>query len=183
MEVDEMSEPAMPLEAQIMSVLSPGANSESDQAITELGYVRTVTVDDKGVTINLQVPPVSTSQSHAYLSTREVHSARREVDGIGAIDVLLDDHDDSDAINAGPVFLRKAHRAALERCVSALVQRDSLAPSAIQRLILRDLPDGRDKTRLLQCRFALGLSMCLNSKVFVDDEGRPLAVDELPLHA
>ncbi|MEB3072038.1 iron-sulfur cluster assembly protein [[Mycobacterium] vasticus] len=183
MEVDDMNEPTMPLEAQIMAVLSTVANPESDQTITELGYVRTVTIDDKGVTINLQVPPVSTSQSHAYLSAFEIQNALREVGGIGAIEVLLDDHADSDTTNAGPAFLRKAHQAALERCVSALAARDSLTPSAIQRLILRDLPDGRDKTRLLHCRYALGLSMCLNSKVFVDDEGRPLPVDELPLRA
>lgn len=178
-----MSEPTMPLEAQIMAVLSTVANPESGQTIAELGYVRTVTIDDKGVTIDLRVPPVSNSQGQAYLSALEIQNSLREVVvGAGTIEVLLDDHADSDTLNASPAFLRKAHRAALERCVSTLVQRDSLAPSAIQRLILRDLPEGRDKTRLLHCRYALGLSMCLNSRVFVDGEGRPLPVDELPLH-
>lgn len=178
-----MSEPTMPLEARIMAALSTVANPESEQTVTDLGYVRTVTIDEKGVTINLQVPPVSSSQSHAYLNAFEIRNALREVDGIGAVEVLLDDHADSDTINAGPAFLRKTYRAALEKCVSALVRRDTLAPSAIQRLILRDLPDGREKTRLMRCRYALGLSMCLNSRVFVDDEGRPLPVDELPMHA
>lgn len=56
MEVDDMSEPTMPLEAQIMAVLSTVTNPESEQTITELGYVRTVTIDDDGVTINLKVP-------------------------------------------------------------------------------------------------------------------------------
>lgn len=182
MEVDDMSEPTMPLEAQIMAVLSTVANPESEQTITELGYVRRVTIDDEGVTINLKVPPVASSENHAYLIAFEIQNALQRADRIGAIEVLLDDHADSDTINAGRGFLRKAHRAALERCVSALVERDSLAPSAVQRLILRDLPDGRDKTRLLHCRYALGLSMCLNSKAFVDADGRPLPVDELPIH-
>lgn len=85
--------------------------------------------------------------------------------------------------NSGSVALRKAHRAALERCVSALTLRDSLDLNAIQRLILRDVPDGPDKTRLLQCRYALGLSMCLNSKICVDNDGRPLPAEESPMLA
>ncbi|WP_424385508.1 iron-sulfur cluster assembly protein [Mycolicibacter algericus] len=174
-----MSGPIMSLQAQIMAVLSTVANPESDRTITELGYVRTVTVDDKGVTINLQVPPVSISQSHVYLSALEIQHALRNLEGAGEIEVIVDDHADSDTIDAGPAFLRKAYRAALERCVSMLVRRDSLDPDAIQRLILRDLPDGRDKTRLLHCRYALGLSMCLNSMAVVDVDGRPLRVNEL----
>ncbi|NDJ91673.1 iron-sulfur cluster assembly protein [Mycolicibacter kumamotonensis] len=178
-----MSESTMSLEAQILAVLSTVPTPESDQTIAELGYVRTVTVDDNGVTINLKVPPVSSSESRAYLSAFEIQNALRGVQGIGAVEVVVDDHPDGDTLNADPALLRQVYRAALERCISARVQRDSLAPSAVRRLILRDLPEGRDKTRLLHCRYALGLSMCLNSRLFVDHDGKPLSADEFRMPA
>ena len=82
--------------------------------------------------------------------------------------MLLDDHHDSDKINEGlaaeagyvgtfgaeaeesldelrRTFLRKAHTAAMERCVSALLRREVVDPNAIHQLTLRDLPDGRDE--------------------------------------
>lgn len=74
-----MSESTMSLEAQILAVLSTVPTPESDQTIAELGYVRTVTVDDNGVTINLKVPPVSSSESRAYLSAFEIQNALRGV--------------------------------------------------------------------------------------------------------
>jgi hypothetical protein len=117
--------------------------------------------------------------------------------------VLLDDHHDSDKINAGlaadagyvgtfgseaqdsldelrATFRRKAHTAAMERCVSVLMRQDALHPNEIHRLTLRDLPDGREKDALLRRRFALGLSICPNGRVVVDDEGRPLPPDAVP---
>lgn len=173
----------MSLTAQIMAVLSTVTNPEpeSDPRVTDLGYVRAVTIDDNGVTIHLQAPRVLSSQNSAYLSAFEIQSALWAVDGIGAVEVLLDDEPDIDTISADSAFLHKLHRAALERCVSALVRRDSLGRSAIQRLILRDLPDGSDKTRLLRCRYALGLSLCPNSRILVDDDGRPLPTGVLPV--
>jgi hypothetical protein len=134
----------------------------------------------------------------------DAQDALLAVDGIGEVRVLLDDHHDSDKINAGlaacagyvgtfgseaeesldelrRVFLRKAHTAAMERCVSALMKRNELSPNQIHLLTLRDLPEGREKSALLRRRFAIGLNMCPNGKVVVDDDGHPLSAEAIPL--
>jgi hypothetical protein len=130
--------------------------------------------------------------------------ALRALDGIGEVRVLLDDHHDSDKINAGlaadagyvgtfrseahhsldelrKTFLRKAHTAAMERAVTALLNQGVVRANEIGRLILRDLPDGPAKSALLRRRFALGLNVCPNGRVVVDDEGRPLPDEGVPM--
>jgi hypothetical protein len=69
----------------------------------------------------------------------------------------------------------------MERCVTALMRQNALHPNAIHRLTLRDLPDGREKTALLRRRFALGLSVCPNGRIVVDDAGRTLASEAVPM--
>ena len=65
--------------------------------------------------------------------------------------------------------------------MSALLRRKVVDANEIHRLTLRDLPDGREKSALLRRRFALGLSMCPNSKVVVGDDGRPLPAEAVPM--
>jgi hypothetical protein len=170
------------IESEILAALDTVTDPELDQPITDLGFVRSVALDDEGVTVHL-----------------------RTVDGIGEVRVLLDDHHDSDKINAGlaadagylgtfgseaeqsldelrRTFLRKAHTAAMERCVSSLMrQQNGLASNGIHRLTLRDLPEGREKSALLRRRFAVGLTRCPNGRVVVDDEGQPLPPDAVPM--
>jgi metal-sulfur cluster biosynthetic enzyme len=199
-----MTVTAVSVQAEIMAALDTVTDPELDQPITELGFVRSVAVDDIGVTVHLRLPTAFCSPNFAYLMASDAQDALRTVDGIGEVRVLLDDHHDSDKINAGlaadagyigtfgseaqdsldelrATFLRKAHTAAMERCVSALMRQDALHPNEIHRLTLRNLPDGRAKDALLRRRFALGLSMCPNGRVVVDDEGSPLAPDSVPM--
>ena len=199
-----MTVTAVSLESEILAALDTVADPELDEPITELGFVRSVSIADDGVTVHLRLPTAFCSPNFAYLMASDAQDALRTVDGIGEVRVLLDDHHDSDKINAGlaadagyvgtfgseaqdsldelrATFLRKAHTAAMERCVSALMRQDALHPNEIHRLTLRDLPDGREKDALLRRRFALGLSMCPNGRVVVDDEGRPLSPDAVPM--
>jgi metal-sulfur cluster biosynthetic enzyme len=194
---------AVSIQATIMAALHTVTDPELDQPITELGFVRSVAVDDIGVTVHLRLPTAFCSPNFAYLMASDAQDALRTVDGIGEVRVLLDDHHDRDKINAGLaanagyvgtfgseaddslaelrlIFLRKAHTAAMERCVSALMRQNRLGPDDLHRLTLRDLPDGRDKSALLRRRFALGLSVCPNGRVVVDDEGHPLPVEAVP---
>jgi len=195
---------AVSVRAEIMAALDTVIDPELDQPITELGFVRSVAVDDAGVTVHLRLPTAFCSPNFAYLMASDALDALRAVDGIGEVRVLLDDHHDSDKINAGLAanagyvgtfgaeaddsldelrltFLRKAHTAAMERCVSAFMREDGLAPGDLHRLMLRDLPDGREKSALLRRRFALGLSVCPNGRVVVDVEGHPLPVEAVPM--
>jgi metal-sulfur cluster biosynthetic enzyme len=192
------------IESEILAALETVTDPELDQPITELGFVRSVSIDDVGVTVHLRLPTAFCSPNFAYLMASDAHDALRTVDGIGVVRVMLDEHHDSDKINAGlaaeagyvgtfgaeaeqsldelrRTFLRKAHLAAVERCVTALMRRKALHPNEIHRLTLRDLPDGPEKAALLRRRFALGLSVCPNGRVVVDDEGRALPSNAVPM--
>src|SRR4029077_7784643 len=123
----------------------------------------------------------------AYLMASDTLDALRPVPDIGEVRVQLDDHHDSDKINASVAadsdnlgtfgseaqeslddlrrtFLRKAHTAAMERCVSAMIRQNHLDTNTIHLLTLRDLPEGSAKAALLRRRFALGFSMCPNGR-------------------
>jgi metal-sulfur cluster biosynthetic enzyme len=199
-----MTVTAVSLEADILTALNTVTDPELDQPITELGFVRSIAIGDDGVTVHLRLPTAFCSPNFAYLMAADTQDALQAVDGIGQVEVLLDDHHDSDKINAGlaagagyvgtfgseaedsldelrATFLRKAHTAAMERCVSALMQRKALGTTEIHRLTLRDLPDDREKAALLRRRFAIGLSVCPNARAVVDDEGRTLSPDAVPI--
>jgi metal-sulfur cluster biosynthetic enzyme len=199
-----MTVTAVSIESEIMAALDTVTDPELDQPITELGFVRSVAVDDVGVSVHLRLPTAFCSPNFAYLMASDALDALRKVDGIGEARVLLDDHHDSDKINAGlaaeagyvgtfgseaedslddlrKTFLRKAHTAAMERCVTTLMQQKALHPNEIHRLTLRDLPDNREKAALLRRRFAVGLGVCPNGRVVVDDDGRPLPPEAVPM--
>jgi metal-sulfur cluster biosynthetic enzyme len=192
------------VQAEIMAALDTVIDPELDQPITELGFVRSVAIDDAGVTVHLRLPTAFCSPNFAYLMASDALDALRTIDGVGGVRVLLDDHHDSDKINAGlaadagyvgtfgseaedslddlrATFLRKAHTAAMERCVTTLMRQKALHPNEIHRITLRDLSDGPEKAALLRRRFALGLSVCPNGRVVVDDEGHPLPPHAIPM--
>ena len=199
-----MTVAAVSIESEILAALDTVTDPELDQPITELGFVRSVSVDGSGVTVHLRLPTAFCSPNFAYLMASDAQDALRTVPDIGEVRVLLDDHHDSDKINAGlaadagyvgtfgaeaqeslddlrSTFLCKAHTAAMERCVSALIRRSLVDVSGIHLLTLRDLPEGREKAALLRRRFALGVSVCPNGRVVVDEVGRPLVAEDVPM--
>jgi hypothetical protein len=134
----------------------------------------------------------------------DTQDALRFVERLGRITVLLDDHHDSEKINAGIAanagylgtfgseaeesldalrltFQRKAHTAAMERCVAALLKSTSLAVDEIHELRLADLPGGPRKQALLRRRADIGLSIAPHAAVVVDDAGIPIPAQEVPL--
>ena len=125
--------------------------------------------------------------------------------GVSLVVVELDDHHDSDLINAGlaaeagykgtfrheaeqdldelrRIFRRKAHTAALERCLTDVLRSDpSRSEPSLAAVRLRDLPDGRHTEALLRRRAVLGLSTTPDALVLVDADGHPYAPGEIPL--
>ena len=199
-----MAVAATGLDEEVLAALGTVTDPELDEPITDLGFVRSVTIDDAGVTVHLRLPTAFCSPNFAYLMASDTLDALRAVDGVGEVRVFLDDHHDSDKINAGlaadagyvgtfgseaqdslddlrRTFLRKAHTAAMERCVSSLMRQKGLDPSEIHRLTLRDVPEGRAKAALLRRRVAVGLSPCPNSRVMVDEDGGALPADQVPM--
>jgi metal-sulfur cluster biosynthetic enzyme len=195
---------AVSLEHEVMAALGTVVDPELDEPITDLGFVRSVAIDDDGVTVHLRLPTSFCSPNFAYLMASDAVDALRLVDGVGEVAVLLDDHHDSDKINAGLAadagyrgtfgveaeesleelrltFRRKAHTAAMERCVEAQLKTTGLAVSDIYRLRLRNLPSGRTKEALLRRRTALGLAIGPEEPVFVDEHGTPVPPDQVPM--
>lgn len=195
---------ATSLESEVIAALSAVNDPELDEPITELGFVRSVHIDDSGVTVHLRLPTAFCSPNFAYLMASDALDALREVGEAGEIRVLLDDHHDSDKINAGLaadagyvgtfgveaeesldelrlIFQRKAHTAAMERSIASVLRRTPMDVDKIRRLTLRDIPEGKPKAALLRRRFVIGLSNCPNSLVLVDEHGKSVPAENVPL--
>jgi hypothetical protein len=69
---------------------------------------------------------------------------------------------------------RQAYSEAMERAVAELLRQRPMQADELRRLVLRDLPPGECRTALMRHRFTLGLSLCPNSRVLVDDVGTPV---------
>ncbi len=167
----------------VLRALSDVTDPELDEPITDLGFVRSVVLDDEGVTVHLRLPTAFCSPNFAYLMASDAQDVLEAVEGIGQVRVLLDDHHDSHKINTGlaanagyrgtfgveavdsledlrHTFLRKAHLAALERCVEALLRTTELTLDDLPSLTLSDIPPGRYRSALIRRRLALGLTLC-----------------------
>ena len=199
-----MTSALLTTEVEILDALGTVTDPELDEPITDLGFVRSVVIDDDGVTVHLRLPTAFCSPNFAYLMASDALDALRGVDEVGDVRVLLDDHHDSEKINSGlaadagylgtfgveaeeslaelrDVFWRKAHAAAMERAIGSALRQTPMDVERIGRLTLRDLPEGKPKSALLRRRFAIGLSNCPNSRVLVDDDGQPIPSDRVPL--
>jgi metal-sulfur cluster biosynthetic enzyme len=195
---------ADPLEAEIISALDTVLDPELDQPVTELGFVRSVTLDDAGVEVHLRLPTAFCAPNFAYLMVSDAHDALSALVGVGRVRVLLDDHHDSELINAGVAagldyrgtfgheaedsldelrltFQRKAHRAAMERCCRLMLARRTWTVEELGLLELLDLPEGREKAALMRRREAIGLPNHPHAPVFVDHRGDRVHDDEIPM--
>lgn len=189
---------------EVIEALATVMDPELDEPITGLGFVRSVALHPSGVTVHLRLPSSFCSPNFAYLMVSDAQDALRRVRGIGAVTVVLDDHHDSDKINAGIAagagylgtfgaeaeegldelrltFQRKAHTAAMERCVMAALTAGSVRVEDLGRLTLGELPAGRTKEALLRRRTDLGLGVAPGERVVVDEAGAPVPDEQLPL--
>lgn len=66
-----------------------------------MGFVRSVAIDDNGVTVHLRLPTAFCSPNFAYLMASDAQDALRLVDDVGEVRIMLDDHHDSNKINNG----------------------------------------------------------------------------------
>lgn len=189
---------------EVLEALGTVRDPELDEPITDLGFVRSVTLDDEGVEVHLRLPTSFCSPNFAYLMASDARDALGLVRGTGHVRVFLDDHHDSAKINAGlaaqagyrgtfgvealdsldelrVTFQRKAHIAAMERCVERLLKTSEWTVEELPGLMLLDLPGGREKEALLRRRADLGLRIGPYEHVLVDDTGTPIPEAELPL--
>ncbi|WP_432514320.1 iron-sulfur cluster assembly protein [Kineococcus sp. SYSU DK001] len=190
---------------ECLDALSVVLDPELDEPITDLGFVRSLDVDGSAVTVHLRLPTSFCSPNFAYLMASDTKDALTALPWTGRVVVELDDHHDSDLINAGLAadagyrgtfrheaeqdldelrltFRRKAHTAAMERALTTLLRADpQLQESQIGEVTLADLRDERTTAALLRRRVALGIPTDPGATVLVDDHGNPYPHDEVPL--
>lgn len=189
---------------EVLEALGTVMDPELDEPITGLGFVRSVALHPAGVTVHLRLPTSFCAPNFAYLMVSDAQDALRRVRGVGQVTVLLDDHHDSDKINAGIAadagylgtfgaeaqesldalrltFQRKAHTAAMERCVMAALTSGSARLEDLPHLTLGDLPAGPTKEALLRRRADIGLGVAPAERVVVDEHGDAVPDEELPL--
>lgn len=195
---------ASALEQQAFAALGQVLDPELDEPITDLGFVRSLEADSGSITVHLRLPTSFCSPNFAYLMASDAKDALRALPQAREVVVLLDDHHDSELINHGlqadagyvgtfgseadtgldelrAVFRRKAHAAAMERVLTALLRNDpGLSEHDLHDVTLGDLPDDSNARALLRRREALGLTTAASAPVLVDDDGRPYPREEVP---
>lgn len=180
------------------AVLDP----ELDEPITDLGFVKSLTVDDTRVTVHLRLPTSFCAPNFAYLMASDAKDVLTALPWTTEVVVELDDHHDSDLINAGlaadagyrgtfgheadqdleelrVTFRRKAHQAAMERALAVLLRADEHVD--LHGVTLADLPDVASSQALLRRRAALGLPDHPAAPVLVDHDGTPFSREKIPL--
>lgn len=191
--------------AAAYEALSGVFDPELDEPITDLGFVRSLDVAGDSVTVHLRLPTSFCSPNFAYLMASDAKDALTALPWSRHVVVELDDHHDSDLINAGlaadagyrgtfrheaeqdldelrETFRRKAHTAAMERCLTALLRADpDREVEALGEVTLGDLPDDERTAALRRRRAALGLPDVPTAPVLVSHDGTTYAVADVPL--
>lgn len=192
------------LEDQVVGALDTVIDPELDEPITDLGFVRTIEIDDRGVRVHLRLPTSFCSPNFSWLMASDALDALDKVPDIGRVDVFLDDHHDSEKINQGLAnragyrgtfgvealesldslrltFQRKAHTAAMERVCTALLAAGTWKIDDLADLTLADLPDDSYTEALLNRRRDLGLDNSWDQPVLVDEHGVPISPGDAPM--
>ena len=196
-------------EDAVREALGTVVDPELDEPITDLGFVRSITLQENDlgvcVEVHLRLPTSFCAPNFAYLMASDAKDAVEGMRGVASVVVELDDHHDSGLINAGlaadagyrgtfrheaeqdldelrETFKRKAHTAAMERCLTALLNSGpTWSESNLGEVRLRDLPDSPHTDALMSRRAALGLSTTPESPVLVDAAGRLFPAGDVPM--
>jgi metal-sulfur cluster biosynthetic enzyme len=190
----------------VLAALSTVRDPELDEPITTLGFVASCTVSEEGQTqVRLRLPTYFCAPNFAFLMVADAYDAVAGVPGVAGVEVVLDDHFASDAINAGvaaragfaasfdgeatdelddlrATFLRKAVLAGTDQVCRPLVAAGR-APADLAALTLGDVPGSPELTRLRDRRADLGLPAGDAARLLIDPQtGIPVAPEAVPLH-
>ena len=194
---------------QVLAALDRVDDPELHEAVTALGFVASVDVDERPdgvvVEVHLRLPTYFCSANFAWLMVADAHDAVDALSGVRAVTVVLDDHFAAEPINAGvaaragfvaafegeavaeldelrTTFTRKAVLAATD-AVCRELRRAGRTPEELTTLTLGDVPSGHAGDGLRARRAELGLPADDAARLLVDVEtGRPLTEEEVPMH-
>jgi len=176
---------------RLLAALETVRDPELDEPITSLGFVASCTVSAGGdAEVRLRLPTYFCAPNFAYLMVADAYDAVSGQPGVRRVEVVLEDHFASDAINGGVAaqagfarsfdgeavgeldqlradFLRKAVMAGTDQVCRPLLAAGT-DPAALLAMTLGEAPPSRALSRLRERRAELGLSA---------DDGAPLLVD------
>lgn len=193
------------LYAAVWAALGTVLDPEIDEPITDLKFVESCTVSDKGVVqVRLRLPTFYCAPNFSFLMVADAYDAVTRVDGVTAAEVALLDHHASDEINAGVAaeagfvqafageatdeldelrahFLRKATLAGQDRVARPLVDA-GVMPDALAGLTLGEVPASPDLDRMRERRVAVGLPAGDDAPLLLHPDGSRVATEQVPLH-
>lgn len=194
------------LREAVLRALDVVIDPELDEPITDLGFVHTVDVSPNGdLEVHLRLPTSFCAPNFAYLMASDAKDVLVQLDWTRRVVVELDDHHDSGIINAGlaadagyrgtfaheaeenldelrSTFQRKAHTAAMERCLTALLRAEpGRALESLGGVTIADLPQDATTEALLRRRAAIGLTTAPEDVVMVDHRGTGYAAADVPM--
>lgn len=190
--------------AAVRQALRAVRDPELDEAITDLDFVASITVEGSTAHVRLRLPTYFCAPNFAWLMVADAREAVGAVPGVETVDVRLDDHYASDEINAGvaadagfggsfpgladgglehlrATFRRKAFLSRQHRLLAAL-RADGVDGPALCDLRVGALPPGPETAVYLQRRAELDLPVDPDAPLVVDTEGRPIRPHELADH-
>jgi len=191
--------------ADVRSALDTVIDPELDEPVTDLGFVRSVDVEVDAVTVHLRLPTSFCSPNFAYLMASDAKDALAALPWADRVVVELDDHHDSDLINRGLAadagyvgtfgheaesdldelrltFRRKAHTAAMERCLTRLLRAEpDRTVASLSTVTLAELVHDDATAALRRRREAIGLATTPRARVMVDASGAGYAPDDVPM--
>lgn len=191
--------------ADVRSALGTVIDPELDEPITDLGFVRSTFIEDGQVVVHLRLPTSFCSPSFAYLMASDAKDALSSLPWTDEVTVELDDHHDSEIINLGlaadagyrgtfrheaedsldelrRTFQRKAHTAAMERCLTRLLRAEpERSIESLAGVTFADLVDDEATGSLHRRRDALLLPHSSEALVMVDHTGQGYAPDDVPM--
>src|SRR2546427_5358545 len=90
------------LKGSVLPALSTVTDPELDEPITDLGFVKELSVSDEGrVSLDLVTSTFWCSPNFVYMMLEEARDAVAKLDGITEVHVHLEGHHDSERINGG----------------------------------------------------------------------------------
>ena len=194
------------LAGAVIAALGTVRDPELDQPVTTLGFVSSCAVTPEGAArVRLRLPTYFCAPNFAFLMVADAYDAVAGVPGVAAVEVVLDDHFASDAINAGvaaragfvasfdgeaadelddlrATFLRKAVLAGTDQVCRPLVDH-GVTPAELASLTLGAIPASGALDRLRQRRADLGLSADNDAPLLLDPAtGQRISEEAVPLH-
>lgn len=195
----------MSLASRVLVALDTVRDPELDTSIVELQFVASCTVSaDGSAQVHLRLPTFFCAPNFAFLMVADAYDAVSAVEGVRRVEIVLDDHFASPAINDGVAaragfvaafqgeaqgeldelrltFIRKAMLAGQDRVARPLLAAGT-EPSELAGMRLGDVPPSADLDRLRERRSELGIASDDDAPLLVDETGVAVGREGLPLH-